>query len=544
MRLNMKYVFRKIRHLIIFSLTLAFTVSMLSGCSKKEDEVSIVDDNYRNYYEIFVHSFYDSDGDGIGDINGVTQKLDYIEDLGVNGIWLMPIMPSTTYHKYDVIDYMDIDSEYGTMEDFDNLVNECHKRGINIIIDMVMNHSSSKNEWFIQACDYLRNLEDGKEPDENECPYFGYYNFSKDQKNDTWYKVSGTDWYYEGVFWSEMPDFNLENENLKKEFEEISDFWIEHGIDGYRMDAAMHYEDDDQSATLDIMNWIYNYCLSKKSDFYMVSEVWANKATIADFYKSMTPSMFNFPASGAEGTIEKAARGQSGADSLVNAMIDYQTIYSASNPDYIDAPFITNHDQVRVANNLNCDLNDMKMAAGILMTMSGSTFIYYGEEIGMMSSGKEDPNKRLPMNWSSSDTSGICNPPEGADSDVEQTFAPADEQLTDDLSLLNYYKRALNLRNSNPELARGVITKEDNLCDEMVAAICKTWTREDENGSSVTSSVIVIYNTTDETVTVDLSSDEYKELKVSGYLTLDDTEISVQKDGSIEMPGQSICVLR
>lgn len=532
------------RRLLSFLMLLSFMVGAVFGCGKNNNykKTEIVDDNYRNYYEIFVHSFYDSDGDGIGDLNGVTQKLDYLSELGINGIWLMPIMPSTTYHKYDVIDYMDIDSEYGTMDDFDNLVEECHKRGINIIIDMVMNHSSSQNEWFLEACDYLRSLEDGSQIDENVCPYAGYYNFSKEKKSDSWYQVEGTDWYYEAVFWSEMPDFNLENDNLRKEFEKISDFWIEHGIDGYRMDAAMHYEDDDQNATIEIMNWIYNYCLSKEPDFYMVSEVWANKATIAAFYKSMTPSMFNFPASGAEGTIEKAARGQINAEGLVNAMIDYQTIYSASNEDYIDAPFLTNHDQVRVANNLMSDENDLKMAAGILMTMSGSTFIYYGEEIGMKSKGSDDPNKRLPMNWSSTDTTGICDLVEGADSDVEQTFAPVDEQLIDESSLLNFYKKAIELRNSIPEIARGTISKLDDLCSGDVAGIKRTWTREDENGDFLTSSIVVIYNTSDESKEVDLSSDEYDGLKIVGYLTVDDSNIVLDND-SIIMPGQSICVL-
>ena len=112
----------------------------------------IIDDNYRTWYEVFVYSFFDSDGDGIGDLNGLTEKLDYINDgdpatdtdLGCNGIWLMPVMPSTTYHKYDVTDYCDIDPEYGTMDDFKNLIAACHERGINVIIDLVMNHTSSQ----------------------------------------------------------------------------------------------------------------------------------------------------------------------------------------------------------------------------------------------------------------------------------------------------------------------------------------------------------------------------------------------------------------
>ena len=121
-----------------------------------EQELNVIDDNYRNYYEIFVYSFYDSDGDGIGDLNGVTEKLDYIKDMGFNGIWLMPIMQSLTYHKYDVVDYYSIDREYGTVEDFQTLVEECHKRDINVVIDFVINHSSSQNQWFVDACDYLK----------------------------------------------------------------------------------------------------------------------------------------------------------------------------------------------------------------------------------------------------------------------------------------------------------------------------------------------------------------------------------------------------
>ena len=132
------------------------------------------DDNYRTWYEIFVYSFCDSNGDGIGDLAGVTSKLDYLQELGVGGIWLMPIHPSTSYHKYNVSDYYAIDPAYGTMEDFDTFLAECQKRDIHVILDLVVNHSGSENPWFKEAYAYLQQLGDA-EPDVADCKYLDYY---------------------------------------------------------------------------------------------------------------------------------------------------------------------------------------------------------------------------------------------------------------------------------------------------------------------------------------------------------------------------------
>ena len=145
---------------LILAVCMVFSMTACGG-----EKVEVPDDNYRTYYEVFVRSYYDSDGDGIGDIPGLTQKLDYIQELGFNGIWLMPIMPSMTYHKYDVTDYYSIDSEYGTLDDFKVLLEEAHKRGINVIIDMVFNHTSSEHPWFKEACNYLKTLDQGEQPD-------------------------------------------------------------------------------------------------------------------------------------------------------------------------------------------------------------------------------------------------------------------------------------------------------------------------------------------------------------------------------------------
>ena len=498
-----------------------------------EQELQIVDDNYRNYYEIFVYSFYDSDGDGIGDLNGVTQKLDYIQNMGFNGIWLMPVFQSTTYHKYDITDYMKIDSEYGSTEDMQNLIEECHKRGIRIILDFVMNHTSSQHLWFTQACEYLEQLPRGAEPDEQECPYVGYYHFANEQKQD-YYQVKNTDWYYEGVFWSEMPDLNLENEQLRAELEQIASYWIGMGIDGIRMDAAMHFEENDTTANTEILNWFYEYCLSQNPDFYMVSEVWANEAAIADYYASGTPSMFNFDLADKEGKLIKAARGTYKAANLVQSMLKYQTDFAAKNPDYIDAPFITNHDMGRVANALRNDPDDLKMAGGLLMTLSGNPFVYYGEEIGMSSAGTKDENKRLPFIWSDTDTAGMTKGPKDADAGITSAFAGVEEQQADLDSILNYYKRALRLRNENPELARGTIEAVETLCDGHQAVITKAW--ED-------STIAVVYNTSDEAIEVNLAGSAIDSMAIRGYLTLHGEAITLE-NGVLTMPAQSICIMK
>ncbi|MDE7418350.1 MAG: alpha amylase [Lachnospiraceae bacterium] len=499
-----------------------------------EQELNIIDDNYRNYYEIFVYSFYDSDGDGIGDLNGVTEKLDYIKDMGFNGIWLMPIMQSPTYHKYDVVDYYSIDQEYGTVEDFQAMIEECHKRDINVVIDFVINHSSSQNQWFVDACDYLKGLPEGQEPDLEECPYVDYYHFTKEQVNNDYYQVGGSNWYYEGVFWSEMPDLNLASEALRTELEDISRFWIDLGVDGFRMDAAMHFEENDITFNTETLNWLYNFCTSQNPDFYMVSEVWAGKAIIENYYTSLTPSMFNFDAADAEGRLIKAARGNYKAASFVENMVGYQQDFAGKNPDYIDAPFITNHDMGRVANALMKDANDMKMAGGLLMTMNGSPFVYYGEEIGMSSSGQKDENKRLPMVWSDSDTTGMTNGPGDADKDIVFAFSGVEQQLEDPYSILNYYKRAVRLRNENPEIARGQIEIVEELTEGNQAAITKTY--ED-------STIGIIYNTSDDALAVELKDTVLADMAIRGYLTLNG-EVVTLTDGTLSMPAQSICILK
>ena len=461
-------------------------------------------------------------------------KLDYISDLGCNGIWLMPIMPSPTYHKYDTTDYEAVDEAYGTADDFKELASACHKKGIRLIIDVAMNHSSSQHPWFTQACEYLAGLKAGEKPDDTVCPYVDYYHFSDKQEGTTYYAVPGSSsWWYEGSFWSEMPDLNLKSPAVQKEFEEVADYWIDLGVDGFRMDAAMHYEENATNANCDILNKLYTYCKEKNPQFYMVSEVWASENVIADYYASGTPSMFNFDAGTAKGALVNAVR-KGDPVSLVNSMLKYQNDFSAKNPDYIDAPFLSNHDMARIANTLVNDPDKIKTAAGLLMTMNGSPFVYYGEEIGMNSSGTKDENKRIPMVWSKTDITGMTKGPADMDAGIESPFPAEDEQEKDKDSILSYYKNALRLRNQNPEIARGTIEKVESLCKDSQAAITKTY--QD-------STIGIVYNLGEGNDTVDLKGTALENMNLEGSLTLKEETVQL-KDGKLEMPPCSIVVLK
>jgi glycosidase len=219
----------------------------------------------------------------------------------------------------------------------------------------------------------------------------------------------------------------------------------------------------------------------------------------------------------------------------VDAMVDYQTTYGAKNPDYIDAPFLTNHDQVRVANNLTGDTNNLKMAAGLLLTMNGSPFVYYGEEIGMKSTGQQDENKRLPMVWSKTDSTGMTAGPAGCDQDFEAAKAGVDAQEEDETSLLNFYKRALRIRNENPEIARGTVEKVKELCSGAQAAVTKTY-----EGSVIG----IVYNiSAEEAAEIDLSGTVLEGMSIRGYLSATGEEVTL--DGqSLHMPADTICILK
>ena len=480
--------------LIYLVLFLALLLACLTSCatvnssSISSDDVfsspEPLDDEYRNYYEIFVWSFFDTDNNGIGDFNGITAKLDYIKEMGFNGIWLMPMTKGTSYHKYDVEDYYAVDPDFGTMEDFQNLLAEAHKRNINIIIDLVVNHTSSSNPWFIEACDYIRaNGQPGG-------TYGDYYNFQ--QKSESGYtQVAGTNWYYESQFTSTMPDLNLDSEQVKEQIVNIMKFWLDMGVDGFRLDATTSYYTNNKTKSIQFLGWLNEQAKAIKPDCYLVAEAWyTNDVAVREYYDSGIDSCFCFPLAMASGHIYDALKDIRANNGVVFGVMlkNAQDIYNIG----IYAPFLSNHDTARIASFMGRRQTDkIKMAQGLLSLQSGCLFVYYGEEIGMISTADgSDPYKRIAMKWCDKNVyEGWCyTAPQGITVTKDNYYySGVAEQEEDVNSILNYYKASLRIRNANPEIARGEVEVLESYYEQSkYCCVCK-WTWND-------SSVVAVVN--------------------------------------------------
>ena len=490
------------------------------------------DDNYRTWYELFIYSFCDSDGDGIGDIQGVISKLDYLQELGVNGIWFMPIHPSSTYHKYNVHDYYAIDTAYGTMADFDALMAECEKRDIHVILDLVVNHTGSEHPWFKEAVAYLQSLPAGQEPKAEECKYLDYYYFTKEKKN-TNRPVNGTEWYYEGVFDYQMPDLNWGSEAVRAEVRDIMQFWIDKGVAGFRVDAAKEFYTGMTNPNIEVLNWLQTTATAIKPDCYMVAEVWEGFSQITEYYKSDFTSIFNYAFGNSNGKIITVIRGtgQPGVVSTYATGLEKaDKAYSANNPDYIDAPFLSNHDVGRIAGFVGRDAAKIKLAGAMNLFMSGSAFIYYGEEIGMVGSGN-DPSKRAPMYWNPERNNGTTNPPPECEIPESYPYGSLAEQVNDDNSIYNYYRQAIAIRQALPVISHGHITAEAQLNIGCVSAQRKTWGEE---------SCIILMNIDTVSANVDLTGYENWELAASLSAN---GEAIVMEGAVLTLPAYGVAIL-
>jgi glycosidase len=406
------------------------------------------------FYEIFVRSFYDSDGDGIGDFNGITQKLDYLNDgdpntdtdLGVTGIWLMPINMSPSYHGYDVSDYFQVNPEYGTMEDFQNFLDEAHQRGIRVIVDLVLNHTSTKHPWFQDASTNPGSL------------YQDYYIFADSPGGyqspwgtDVWHKAD-TGFYY-GIFWVGMPDLNYTNPAVVAEMQEVVRYWLEDiGVDGFRLDAIKHIIEDgdiqeNTPETHTFWEGFYDHYTSINPDAFTVGEAWTSTGEVVKYIGDEVNIAFEFDTAG---SMINTAR--TGNNRFIHAAHD---LVLNSYPNHQYGTFLTNHDQTRVITELQGDMEKAKVAASLLLTGPGVPFLYYGEEIGQRGS-KPDENLRTPMQWSAEANAGFTSADlswRRPQRDYEEVNVAA--QMDDPESLIQHYQALIHARVEHPVLRQG-----------------------------------------------------------------------------------------
>jgi alpha-amylase len=415
----------------------------------------------RIFYEIFVRSFADATtgplaNDGIGDFQGLIEKLDYlndgdpetITDLGITGIWLMPINPSPSYHGYDVTDYFGVHPQFGTRQDFERFLAEAHRRGIRVIVDLVLNHSSSQHPRFVQA---LRGEPASRDwyvfvPPSDVPTTLGPWG------QQVWQEKQGQ--HYLGIFWAGMPDLNYRNPAVTAEAERIAAFWLrEMNVDGFRLDAIRHLiEDGDvMTDTPETRAWLKRFQAKLRQiepDVLTVGEVWASTEAVSEYIAEDALDLaFEFDLATA---ILDAAR--TGNKAKLAYTLDN---VAASYPANRYATMITNHDQNRVASELGEDTPRLKLAAGLLLTAPGVPFVYYGEEIGQIGE-KPDEMIRNPMPWSSAVHGGFTQ--------AHRPWEPMQPghatrnvavQDADPASLLNHYRRLIRLRQSEPALSRG-----------------------------------------------------------------------------------------
>ena len=480
---------------------------------------SVTNANGSVCYEIFVRSFYDTNNDGIGDFNGVTAKLPYLKDLGVKTLWLMPIMPSPSYHGYDVADYYDVNPDYGTMSDFDNLLAEAKKYNIDIMIDIVFNHSSTQNPWFRQSYeDYVSN------------------NTSLDSKAD-WYcwidhyqtgysiYTGSKGIYYESRFDHSMPDLNTQNEAVRAEMLKILKYWVEKGVDGFRFDAVKYFDFNNTKYNVEFMTYLHDEIVKDYPGIYFVGECWDGITVINDYYKSTFESFFTFGSS-LDGNGDASIVGQvktlTSANSFASTIENRERIMKENNPNAYSSYFLSNHDMDRASNSLTNE--NAKLAASLYLLLPGTPYMYYGEEIELMGKRKtapedaSDARRRLPMIWSMTDKEGECGFPEPHRVDLmtnEQVKLGVSEQMDKNYSLWNHYKKVIEIRNKYPFIKNSVFT---NMTKQIDTKLDNILAYELSYGDE---SIIVIHNFENANASVDLS-------KIGVSSILDEVSVSRQ----------------
>ncbi|WP_019676307.1 alpha-amylase family glycosyl hydrolase [Arsukibacterium perlucidum] len=384
------------------------------------------------FYQIWPRSFYDTDGDGHGDFNGMTAKLPYLQELGVNALWLTPMFEAPSYHGYDFTEFYQVESDYGTMAEFEAFIQAADAKGMKVILDLVINHISSEHEWFQRSA-------------AGEAPYKDYFIWrddmpaagsgwghawsDNDKPDAVWHWNETRQQYYYAAFGASQPDVNLRHPDVVAEMEKMAKFWLDKGVAGFRLDAVRFAMEGGPAAQADtnetIAYWqsFNQFVKSVNPEAYLVGEAWVDIPIAAryfgegkgldqgfDFevgYKILGLLQQDTAGEAQFGTMQ--SNQQQVADATVLAENVQQRIDSEA-PLSFFAPFITNHDQERVAYQLKEHDSKAKLAAVMLFSSPGTPYIYYGEEIGLTQDRSgHDVFKRAPMLWDNSKQAGFTS---------------------------------------------------------------------------------------------------------------------------------------
>lgn len=382
------------------------------------------------FYQIWPRSFYDTNGDGHGDFNGMTAKLPYLQDLGVTALWLTPMFEAPSYHGYDFTEFYQVESDYGTMAEFEAFIKTADAKGMKVILDLVINHISSEHDWFKRSAageapykDYFIWRDDMPEAGSG----WGHAWSDNDKPDAVWHFNAQRNAYYYAAFGASQPDVNLRHPDVVAEMKKMAKFWLDKGVAGFRLDAvrfAMEGGPDAQADTDDTIGYwqdFNQYVKSVNPEAYLVGEAWVDIPVAARYYgdgKGLDQG-FDFEVGyNILGLLKPDASGEaqfgtmnSNAARVADAAILQRNVRQRADsvaPLSFFAPFLTNHDQERIAYQLAEHDAKAKLAAAMLFSSPGTPYIYYGEEIGLTQGGTgHDVYKRAPMLWDNSQQAGF-----------------------------------------------------------------------------------------------------------------------------------------
>ena len=489
-------------------------------------------------YQIYPRSFNDSNGDGIGDINGIREKLDYLKELGIDVIWLSPVYKSPNDDNgYDISDYCDIMDEFGTMDDMEKLLKEANEKGIKILMDLVVNHTSDEHKWFIEAKkskdnkfrDYYiwRDPVNGHEPNNLGSCFSG----------SAWQYDESTDQYYLHLFSKKQPDLNWENENVRNEVYKMMNFWIDKGIGGFRMDVIdLIGKVPDEMITgngpkLHEYLQEMNKAALEGNDLLTVGETWGATPEIAKLYsnpkRKELSMVFQFEHIGLD-----QIEGKEKWDVKPLDLLDLKKVLSKWQTELEgegwNSLFWNNHDLPRIVSRWGNDreyrVESAKMLATLLHGMKGTPYIYQGEELGMTNVRFEDINEyndietlnmykdriskgyshdeimasiyakgrdnaRTPMQWDSTENAGFTTGNPWLKVNKNYKFINAEDCLQDKDSIFYHYKKLINIRKHNDTIIYGnykLLLPEDKnvfaysreLNGDKIVVVCNFYNKE------------------------------------------------------------------